>query len=1256
MTNIPFTRIALGVALLCAQAAFAEPAQNPLLTRGSMVEPNIVFMIDDSGSMASRYLYQEDTLAAWTPNTTLNITSGYGVHPSGPDGNRTYPNGHGFAACSPQINQLYYDPGTYYPPPYNNNNTGVREAPAALQNTSSGWGSTADGVCKSSAGAGKPAIFNYKGGSGPRWNSSYPLVPSSSYDKVEIINDGRTYVKGSDRVDCKTPDLSATTCTYAEEVQNFANWYKWYRSRLMMAQTSIKEAFANLPANFRLGWGKLNNLADNGKMTEGVTTFNSDKRTKFIDFINSIGDGGDTPSRLALNTVGKYYQRQDTNGPWSNTPLADTTVIGTIPSNPNSVYATCRRANAMYITDGYYNDSTTTVANQGIKDVDGTSTTEPTVTSDTGGAVYTPANPYKQSASSTFADVAMYYWIKDLFPGLDNKVKPVTGENPDRAFWQHMNFWAIGLGVVGTIDISTPAKQKTELDAITAGTKSWPVPSTNQPSTLDDMWHAAVNSRGGFLNAGNTKELQAAINAMMGQMLKASSSQAGVAVSTANLDTGTMKYVPTYTTGNWSGNLIAYELNNDPLAGAIGKVKTPALWQAETLDATTELETANTLCPSPTDTAKCPASLTVANTVTRAANRNIFVGNGATSGTRAVPFTYSDMNGASLISSITPGVVGQVIDDTLIKYLRGDKSQEGTNGSRAYRSRFTTLGDVVNSTPNFVRPANDYGYSSLPGYTNFLATKGARTEGAVFFGANDGMLHALAETNGREVFAYVPKAVLNKIALLAVSSYGSNNNHQYFVDGPINQGDYYSTSASAWRNVITGTTGAGAKAVFALNVTAPTSMDASSVLWEISNTTTSFSELGYVLHDVHIGQMRDGSWAAVFGNGYESASKKAQLFIVNMDTGALLKVIDTKAGSSSTPNGLGGVRVVKNASGEIIGAYAGDLLGNLWKFDLYDTNPANWGTGYGTASAPKPLYITKNATGGTQPITALPYVMSHPSGGYVVVVSTGKLFEDNDLNDTSSQSTYGIRDVKTFGSTPPNPSGASQIVGTSTLVKQTISAVNTINQSVTAFDGTTSTQAITFYSISSNAIDWSTKDGWYFNLPNSGQRTVFPVDSLVGGFERLVRVDTVQPGGTASDPCATATSAVGATYIIDAMTGGSPQGTLLDTNGDGSVIDGTLGTNVANADIVNASGYTTAADGRNISILRQASSTTTIKDVYDVSSGGEARGLKIDLCLLKLATTALEIQSCCNQGGKRAEPYLSLCTPAKRTWRQLFMR
>ena len=483
-------------------------------------------------------------------------------------------------------------------------------------------------------------------------------------------------------------------------------------------------------------------------------------------------------------------------------------------------------------------------------------------------------------------------------------------------------------------------------------------------------------------------------NGVVGQILKSSSSQAGVAVSTVNLTSGTVKFVPVYTTGEWTGNMIANNLN--PVTGNETRIR----WQAETKDAVTGVETSNTLYPD----------LSVAYASRSQANRNIVVGKSYDAAGSAVAFTYPAMTAAGIASSITPAFTGQTVDALLINYLRGDRSQESDTSARNYRVRSALLGDVVNSTPTFIKSAIDYGYASLPAgtpglstYSTFMTTKAARAEGSLFVGANDGMLHVLAENDGREVFAFVPRSVLPNIAKLADPTY----QHRYYVDGPLTQGDFF--NGSAWKNVVLGTTGAGAKSVFAIDATTPTSLGTASVLWEVASDMSSYSDLGNVLSDVQIGLMRNGQWAAIFGNGSYSASGKAQLFVVNLNDGTLIRKIDTVAGPN---NGLGGVRLVLNSNNVVIGAYAGDLLGNMWRFDLNDTNPANWNTGYGTSAAPVPLYKatgSSTAPGFTptgsivaQPITATPFVMAHPSGGYLVAFGTGKFFDDSDLTSARS--------------------------------------------------------------------------------------------------------------------------------------------------------------------------------------------------------------------------------------------------------------
>ena len=1200
-------------------SALSQPSQAPLLTRGTAVAPNIVFMLDDSGSMGDNsrgvYLFQDPSKFAWglsgSGNMDLTVSTD-GVNPKASNStvDTTY------AQCSPEINQLYYNPNILYAPPYDN--VGVRLSPATAIVWGTGTTNTPIPVCSVLGLKVAPLLYRYKGtgaGTGPGTGPPYSdgvlkFTDATSYTTLSITT-GATYPKNIARTDC----AGVGQCTGTEELQNFKNWSTWYRVRNAMARSAVVEAFAGQGANFRLGWGTINTLGTGSKvLTSGVQTYDATVRKNFIDFLNSNVSstaGLGTPNKNALDTVGKYFQRTDGDGPWGTTPKATSTSTSTV-SSPTSTeamssFAQCRRSNAILLTDGYYNNDTVSVG-----EVDGV--TSAVIVSPGGGSYqYTPSAPYKDSANSnTFADVAMKYWVNDLIPNpVQNRVSKIPGV--DEATWQHLNFWAIGLGLDGSLDQST-----TTLNALKAGTISWPAPVENTPTALDDMWHATINGRGGFLNAADPAKLTASLNSMIGQILKSSSSQAGVAASTVNLTSGTVKFVPVYTTGEWTGNMIANNLN------ATTGNETSIRWQAETRDAVTGLETSNTLAPN----------LSVAYASRSQATRNIVVGKSYNAAGSAVAFTYPAMTTAGIASSITPAFSGQTVDSVLIDYLRGDRSQESDTSARNYRVRSALMGDVVNSNPTFIKSAVDYGYASLPAgtagmstYSTFLTTKAARTEGGLFVGANDGMMHVLAENDGREVFAFVPRAVLPNIAKLADPTY----QHRYYVDGPLTQGDYY--NGSAWKNVVVGTTGAGAKSVFAIDATTPTSMTTASVLWEDASDMTNFSELGYVLGDVQTGLMRNGQWAAIFGNGSYSASGKAQLFIVNLNDGTLIRKIDTLAGAN---NGLGSVRLVLNSNNEVIGAYAGDLLGNMWRFDLNDTAPANWSTGYGTPTAPVPLYkatgpstapgVTPIGSLVAQPITAAPFVMAHPSGGYLVAFGTGRFFDDSDLTSTATQSAYGIRDKLSFGTAPsPNPT-TSKVSGTSTLVLQTIAADITGARTITAFDNSTSTQNVTYYTVSSNAIDWTTKDGWYFNLPNSGQRTVFPVNSM---FSRIVRVDTIQPGAVVSDPCSSPNSGVGYNYIIDALTGGSPQDRIFDTNGDGSI---------NSSDYFAASGYTTAADGRDISVIRSSTSTATIKDIQILSSSGEATAVKLNLCHLGLVNCSL---------GSAVK---------QRTWRQLFLR
>lgn len=1037
---------------------------------------------------------------------------------------------------------------------------------------------------------------------------AYPNTASSST---------ANYPKFRNRTDC----ASTTVCTWAEERQNYANWRTYHSTRLELAKTGIGLAFQPLNPTFRLGWGTINNLADDNQLDKGVRLYNSTVQSEFLTWLYARPGNGSTPNRTALNKVGQYFQRTDNGGPWANSPAGNAALTST--ATEDTTHATCRRSYAMLMTDGYYNDSFT------LADVDtstATKITEPI------NYEYTPIGPYSDTSSGTkiansFADVAMKYWVTDLRPNLKNNVKSIPG---DEAYWQHLNFYAIGLGVQGTLNSTDPQV----LQSLTgnAGTTpprtlNWPTPAVESPKAIDDMWHATVNGRGKMLNAKTASELNDSINQMMSDISGKEGTQSGVAVSTASLTKDTKKYTPSYTPVTWNGNVTAYTLD------ATTGFQTGIAWQIETLQST-----------DPVSGAKTYSSI-----IPTAASRNIYVGNGATSGARAVEFKFGTTGFPA--SSITGA------NQSLIDYLRGDPTNEDSSATMSsstaiYRGRVTRLGDIVNSTPVFVKDATDLEYEKLPGttpgqstYRTFVDGTGSpltggkkqRSEGLLFVGANDGMLHAfrdgtydpqtgaVIQPGGVETFAYVPNALLPAIHQLADKTYV----HRYYVDGPNTETDaYFSGTTPRWANIVLGTTGAGAgvtssagnsprSAVFAIDTTSlnsgPNTLNASSVLWEVSSNQTNFAELGYVLTDVQAGPTLDGSWVAIFGNGYESKSCQARLYIVNIQTGARIREINTNAGactSAATKNGLGGVRIVRNANQQIIGVYAGDLQGNLWKFNLNSTNSASWGVDLGGNA----LFTAGN----TQPITATPGIIklaapSSPSTGYMVIAGTGKFYEVNDITTTTTQSVYGIWDPLAFGAASI-PAGTS-LTDKTKLVQQTIGAAET------------GPNGNTYFAISTNTVDYTgttPKRGWYLNLPNSGQRLVYPIDLL---SERFIAADTISPSNVSLDPCSNQSGGTGYLYLMDGLTGAGPASAILDTNGDG---------NVDSADMI-VSGLEGKADGRNVTL--QADKNASRTKYVNVSGGSPG---------------ATEITLTCVLLGNCATPAASKIK--SREWRQLFLR
>jgi type IV pilus assembly protein PilY1 len=323
-------------------------------------------------------------------------------------------------------------------------------------------------------------------------------------------------------------------------------------------------------------------------------------------------------------------------------------------------------------------------------------------------------------------------------------------------------------------------------------------------------------------------------------------------------------------------------------------------------------------------------------------------------------------------------------------YVRGDRSREASQGNGGgFRDRPHALGDIVHSSPIYVADTD-----------------------TVYVGANDGMMHAFRATDGRELFAYVPGHIdLNALAKIASPSYG----HSYFVDGPLVSTTRDQTPG---RNVLVGTLGRGGRGLFALDVSAPENFGVGQVLWDKGRGDDSYPLLGNSLGRPLIARLNTGDYGVIVANGPNSANDTAVLYVLDLETGAALSEIDTGVGGAATgPNGLSEPRGWdEDGDGDVDVVYAGDLLGNLWKFDIGTGDPDAWQD----AANRSVVAVARDQDGRPQPISGAPGVAMHPLTFETwVFFGTGRLINDDDLElsdgapNLAVQSWYGVRDVGT---------------------------------------------------------------------------------------------------------------------------------------------------------------------------------------------------------------------------------------------------
>ncbi len=465
----------------------------------------------------------------------------------------------------------------------------------------------------------------------------------------------------------------------------------------------------------------------------------------------------------------------------------------------------------------------------------------------------------------------------------------------------------------------------------------------------------------------------------------------------------------------------------------------------------------------------------------------------------------TDRGVQSLAQNGLPGSSQEVAN-----YLRGDRSREAHQGG-GLRNRNNPLGDIVHTSP-LHEPETD----------------------TVYVSANDGMLHAFNGSDGKELFAFIPQAAVGRIAQQASLTYS----RQYLLDGELIRAPRGPLTQN--RRYLYALLGRGGKGLFSLNVTDPTQFAATDLLWDYSAGATSAGatdpDLGLMLGRPVITPLNNGKLGVIVGNGYNSDSGKAVLYIfIIQPNGRLERVrkIDTGADGN---NGLAGPAILDtNQDGKADVVYAGDLLGNVWRFDIGSTDPALWGLSLrGT-----PLFRARDAAGKAQPITAplLVAVNQLSNNGHLgkpyVFFGTGAYFRQDDPADPSVQSWYGLVDDGTAIST-----------GRAALRQRTITATGMLGN----------VRSRTFSTAAEG--DLQGLRGWYLDLSGAaaGERTVTTAQIARLAVPALV-LSSIIP--ITNDPCVA--GGRGFVNMLDPFTGGALTVGVIDVNGDGDFSNDKLG-------------------------------------------------------------------------------------------------
>lgn len=951
--------------LVSQSSAVAAPGnlgQAPLFV-AAPTQPNIFFMLDDSGSMA--WSMPSDGVSS----TSLIDPYKYELIPDNDAEWFTWCVGANLLAYNPDIE---YKPWSATQPGKTDPFPDQTDVSADLSKV---W------VDPHSLGTGTTFTDDliYGSDQGTKDIRDAPVVTWTDTDNDGQYDAGECPNSSSDSRVRLAKNLSAT------EKKNFANWFSYYRIREHTTKAAVTSVIASSSA--RMGMATLHHNNSVGKVVADMK--DATKKKALLDDVVKINSDGGTPLRQRLDWVGQYFDSSAPSG--LNLGAASSPVLSAANGGE------CQQNFVMLMTDGQWNGSDPGVGHQD-KTVDDK-------------YVF---RAHRDVNDETLADVAMKWYKTDL-SAIANKVPVQIGDNTqnlDENDAQHLVTFGVAFGPTGTLS-SDPTDRTANF--------TWPKPTADADETVDDLRHAAYNGRGKFLSANNPSSLISALEAVISDIEARQGSAAAVSFNSTSLTATSTLFFASFDTTSWRGDLQAFSV--DPITGDLA---TTASWSSGALlDARTNSNMLNnrvaytwgldgsgnkqgtlfqwaTANPQPHadilgDFKKNQDSSIDSSPFTNSIKRLSFVRGDTTNDGQGLIRKRRSRLGDIIHSS--PEFVGEPLsnwpdatpfgDGSYSSYQASQKTTPrqtmvyvGANDGFLHGFRATDGEEVLSYVPSAPASANDNAglhYLTESDYAHRYYVDGSPASADVYI-----------DPNGSGTQSW-------RTILLGSLRGGGEGVYALDVTDP---SQFANTEAAAGDIVLwefTDQSGSGDP------------------------------DLGYTFSDPQVAMLNNNQWAVILGNGYNNAagSDTAKLMILFIEGGLdgqwtlgtdYIK-LDTGVGSSANKNGLSTPSLIDlDGNGTIDRIYAGDLHGNLWAFDVSDSSASNWDVAHkDTSSNNVPLF----AAGTTKPITMQPLVhkvdwVTNSTGitpNLMIYFGTGQYIATGDATNTDQQSFYGIWDT-----------------------------------------------------------------------------------------------------------------------------------------------------------------------------------------------------------------------------------------------------